>query len=108
MPSRPKFTLEEEEVKADQTTEEKVQVEGRKEEEEEALQVEVEGAATKIRIKSKATANKVDKIKHIDKGMINPKSNVITVGSMGIMPMNVGRTRVTWVIDPVLILLNKL
>ena len=107
MPSRPKCPLEEEEVKADQTTEQKVEEEARTEEET-TLQVQVEGAATKIRIKAKATANKVEKIKHMDKGMINPKSNVITVGSMGIMPMNVGRTRVTWVIDPVLILLNKL
>ena len=68
----------------------------------------MEEAAIKIRTKAKAIASKVDKIKHMDKGMINPKSNVITVRSMAIMPMNVGRNRVTWVIDPVLILLKKI
>ena len=66
------------------------------------------GAAIKIITKAKATASKVEKIKHMDKGMINPKSNVITVKNMAIMPMNVGRNRVTWVIDPVLILLRKI
>ena len=107
MPSRPKCPLEEEEVKAEETTEEKEEVEA-KTEEETTLQILVEGAATKVRIKAKATAQKVDKIKHMDKGMINTKSNVITVRSMAIMPMNVGRNRVTWVVYPVLILLKKL
>ena len=68
----------------------------------------MEGAATKVRIKAKETANKVEKIKHMEKGMINPKSNVITVRSMAIMPMNVGRNKVTWITDPVLILLKKI
>ena len=62
----------------------------------------------KIRTKAKATTSNVDKIKHMDKGMVNPKSNVITVRSMGIMPINVGINRVTWVIDPVLTLLRKI
>ena len=106
MPSRPKCPLEEEGVKENQTSKEMVQEED-KTEEETTLQIQVEGAATKVTIKSKASANKVDKIKHMDKGMINPKSNVITVRIMGIMPMNVGRNRVTWVIDPVLTLLKK-
>ena len=44
----------------------------------------------------------------MDKGMKNPMSNVITVKNMGIMPMNVGRNRMTWVIDPVSILLEKI
>ena len=65
-------------------------------------------AAIKIRTKFKEVANKVDKIKHMDKDMINPKSNVITVRIMGIMPMNVGRNRVTWIIDLVLTLQKKI
>ena len=99
--------MQEEEVKADQTIEEKEEAEA-KIEEEIALQIQLEGTATKVTIKAKATTNEVDKIKHMDKGMINPKSNVITVRSMAIMPMNVGRNRVTWVIDLVLILLRKI
>ena len=59
----------------------------------------MEGAAKKVRIKAKVASNKVEKIEHMDKGMINPKSNVITVRSMGIMPMNLGRNKVTWVVD---------
>ena len=106
MSSRPKFPLEEEEVKSDQTTEEKVEEESKRKKET-TIQVQVEGVATKIRIRVKAAANKEHKIKHMDKGMINPKSNVITVRSMAIMPMNVGRNRVTWVIDPMLILPRK-
>ena len=101
MPSRPKCPLEEGDVKTDQTTEEKEEAEA-KTEEETTLQVLVEGETTKLKIKAKATTKKVDKIKHMDKGMINPKSNVITIRSMGIIPMNVGRNKVTWVIDPVL------
>ena len=68
----------------------------------------MEGATIKIRTKAKVASSKVDKIKHMDKGMINPKSNVITIRSMPIMPMNVGRNIVTWVIDPVLILQKKI
>ena len=89
MLSRPKFPLEEEEVKAEEATEEKEDAEAKIEEEETTLQVE--GTTIKIRTKAKAVANKVDKIKHMDKGMINPKSNVITVKSMTIMPTDVGR-----------------
>ena len=73
MPSRPKCPLEEEEVKADQTTEEKLEAEARTEEEERSLQIQMEGAATKIKTKAMAAPNKVEKIKHMDKGMINPK-----------------------------------
>ena len=68
----------------------------------------MEGAAIKIKTKAKVTTSKVEKIKHMDKGMINPKSNVITIRSMGIMPISVGRNIVTWAIDPVLILQNKI
>ena len=68
----------------------------------------MEGAAIKIRTKAKVAASKVDKIKHMDKGMINPKCNVIIVRSMAIMPMNVGRNIVTWVIEPMLILPKKI
>ena len=107
MPSRPKCPLEEEEVKAKEITEEKEEAEA-KTDEETTLQIQEEGAATKIRTKAKVVASKVDKIKHIDKGMINPKTNVITVRSMSIMQMNVGRNRVTWVIEPVLILEKKI
>ena len=108
MPSRPKCHLEEEEVKAEETTKEKEEAEAKIEEEETSLQIQVEGAKIEIRTNAKEVANKVEKIKHMDKGMINPKSNVITVRSMAIMPMNVGRNRVTWEIDPVLILLKKI
>ena len=106
MPSRPKFPLEEEEVKAKETIEEKEEVEAKTEEEETTLQVE--GATIKIRTKAKAVASMVEKIKHMDKGMTNLNSNVITVRNMAIMPMNVGRNRVTWVIDPMQILLEKI
>ena len=95
MPSRPKCPLEEEEVKADQTIEKKVEAEAKIEDGETTMQLQVEGETIKVRIKAKATTNKVDKIKHMDKGMINPKSNFITVISMAIMLMNVGRNRVT-------------
>ena len=107
MTSRPKCPLEEEEVKVDQTTEEKEEAEA-KTNKETCLQVQVEGAAIKVRIKSKATTSKVDKIKHMEKGMINPNSSIITVRSMGIMPISVGRNRVTWVVDPVLILQKRI
>ena len=100
--------METKEVKEDQTTEENVEEEAKIEEEETTLQVQVEETATKVRIKAKVVANKVDKIKHMDKGMINPKSNVIIVRNMSTMPMNVERNKVTWVIDPVLTLLKKL
>ena len=98
--------MEEEEVKEKETTEEKVEAEA-KIEEETTLQILVEGAAIKIRTKAKETTNKVEKFKHMDKGMINPNSNVITVRSMGTMPINVGRNGVTWVLDPMLILQKK-
>ena len=108
MPSRPKCLLEEEEVKAEQTRKEKEEVESKIEDEETTLEIQVEGVATKIRTKAKAATNKVEKIKQMDKGTINHKPNVITVRSMVIMPMNVGRNRMTWVIDPVPTLLKRL
>ena len=107
-PSRPQCPLEEEEIKAEENTKGKEEVEAKIEEEKTNLQILMEEAAIKIRTKAKASANKVEKIKHMDKGMINPKSNVITIRSMENMPMNVGRKRVTWVIGPVLVLQKKI
>ena len=69
-----KITEEEEEVKTEEET---------------TLQPRMEEASIRNRIKPQAN------IKHIDKGIINPKSNVITVRSMVIMKMNVGRNRMT-------------
>ena len=63
--------------------------------EETALQAQAEGATSRIKVKAQ------DRVKHKDKGMINPKSNVIIVKSMGIIPMNVERNKMIWVIDPV-------
>ena len=53
------------------------------------LQAQAEGAA--IRTKMKVQANN----KLMDKGMTNPKSNVIIVRNMGTMPMNVGKNKMT-------------
>jgi tetrahydromethanopterin S-methyltransferase subunit H len=53
------------------------------------LQAQAEGAA--IRTKMKVQANS----KLMDKGMTNPKSNVIIVRNMGTMPMNVGENKMT-------------
>ena len=53
------------------------------------LQAQAEGAA--IRIKMKVQTNN----KLMDKGMTNPKSNVIIVRNMGTMPMNVGKNKMT-------------
>ena len=84
---RHKCLLVKVEVKEDQTTEE--EEEAHTKVEEAFLQAQVEGLA--IRIQAKAQA----KIKHKDRGMINLKSNVIIVKSMGIMPMNVERNKMT-------------
>ena len=100
--------MEEEEVKVEENTEEKEEAEAKIEEEEKTMQILMEGATTEIRTKAKVVANKEDNIKHMDKGMLNSKSNVIIVRSMVIMPMNIGRNKVTWVIDPMLILLKKI
>ena len=108
MPSRPKFPLEEEEVRAEGITEENLEAEAKTEDEEIALQILKEGAVIKIRTKAKAAANKVDKNMLMDKGMTNPMSSVIIVKNMGIMQMNVGRSRMIWVIDPVQISLEKI
>ena len=91
MPSKPKFPLEEEEVKAKGNVEAKEEVEAKTEEEETTLQILMERATIKIRTKAKEAISKEDKIKQMDKGMINPKSNVITIISMAIMPINLGR-----------------
>eukprot|EP00253_Pinus_taeda_P022594 PITA_22594 len=53
------------------------------------LQAQSEGAA--IRTKMKVQANS----KLMDKGMTNPKSNVIIVRNMGTMQMNVGKNKMT-------------
>lgn len=78
--------MAEAEVKAEQTTEKEAET---KIEEETALQVRVEGAT--IRTRMKAQAN----IKLMDKGMINPKSNVIIARNIGTMLMNVGKIKMT-------------
>ena len=106
MPSRPKCPLEEEEVKAEETREE--EVEAKTEVEEIVQQMLKEGAAIKIRTKAKEAARKVDNNMLMDKGMINPMFSVIIVKNMGIMQMNVGRSSMIWVIDPVQISLVKI
>ena len=87
MHSRHKCILVKVEVKEDQTTEE--EEEAHTKVEEATLQVQVEGAATQIKAKAQA------RVKHKDKGMINPKSNVIIVKSMGTMQINVERNKMT-------------
>ena len=79
------------EVEEDQTTEDVGET--HTEVEEVALQAQVEGAT--IRIQEKARA----RIKHKDRGMINLKSNFIIAKSMAIMKMNVGRRKMTWVVN---------
>ena len=73
-------------VKAEQTTKEEAEA---KTEEETALQACVEGATIRTRMKAQANINLMDK------GMINPKSNVIIARNMGTMPMNVGKIKMT-------------
>eukprot|EP00253_Pinus_taeda_P021236 PITA_21236 len=53
------------------------------------LQAQAEGAAIRTKMKVQA------KSKLMDKGMKNPKSNVIIVRNMGTMPMNVGKNKMT-------------
>ena len=65
------------------------------EEEEATVQAQVEETSIKIHVKTQA------KIKHKIKGMINLKSNVITVTSMVIMQMNVERSNMTLVTNQV-------
>ena len=76
--------MAEAEVKEEQTREEEVEA---KTEEETALEVRVEGETIKTRVKAQANS------KLMDKGMINPKSNVIIARNMGITPMNVGKKK---------------
>ena len=106
MPSRPKCPLEEKEVKAEETIEEEAKA--KTEEEEIAQQILKEGAEIKIRTKAKAATSKVDNNMVMDKGMTNPMSSVIIVKNMSIMQMNVRRSRMIWVIDPVQISLEKI
>ena len=93
MPSRHKFHLVKVEVEEHHITEE--EAEAYIEEEEEALQVQVEGASIKVQFKAHA------RIKHKVRGMINLKFNVINVGSMVIMQMNVEIRKITWVVNQV-------
>ena len=83
MPSRPKCLLEEEEAEA------KTKEEGT------SLHIHMEGAAIRIKTTAKATASKVDTNMLMDKGMINPMSNVIISKNMGTMKMNVGKRKMT-------------
>ena len=100
MPSRPKCTLEEEEVKVEETREE--EAEARIEVEGTTLHIHMEGATVRIKAMANATANEVD-ISKVDintnmlmeKGMKNPMSNVIIAKNMGTMPMNVERIKMT-------------
>jgi len=89
MPLRPRYPLEEEEVKAEEIREE--EVEAKTEVEETVQQTFKEETAIQIRTKAKAVANKVDNIMLKDKGMKNPMSNVTTVKNIDINQMNVGR-----------------
>ena len=106
MPLRPIFPLEEEEVKAEETREE--EAEAKTEVEEIVQKMLKEGAAIQIRTKAKAAASKVHTNMPMDKGMINPMSNVIIVKNMGIMQMNVGRSSMIWVIEQMQISLEKI
>jgi len=78
--------LAKEEVEAKQIIE---VVEGAKTEAKIILQAQAEGAAIKTNMKVQ------ENIKLIDKGMTNPKSNVIIVRNMGTTAMNVGKNKMT-------------
>ena len=108
MPSRPKCSLEEEEVKVEEIIEENLEAEAKTEVEETVQKMLKEGAAIKIRTKAKVAASKGDRNMPMDKGMINPMFNVIIVKNMGIMQMNVGRNNMIWVIEQMQISLEKI
>ena len=91
MPSRPRCLLEDEEVKE----EEEEEAEAKTEEEETTLHILMEGTAIRIKAKAKATTNKVDNNMFMEKGMTNPMSSVIIAKNMGIMPMNLGESKIT-------------
>jgi len=93
MLSRHKFHLVKVEVEEDDMLEE--EEEAHTEVDEATLQAQVEGEAMKIQVKAQA------KIKNKVRGMINLKSNVITIRSMVIMKMNVERSNVTLVTNQV-------
>eukprot|EP00253_Pinus_taeda_P009615 PITA_09615 len=84
--SRLKYLSAKGKVEAEQITE---VVEEAKTEANIILQAQAEGAA--IRTKMNVQANN----KLMDKGMTNPKSNVIIVRNRGTMPMNVGKNKMT-------------
>jgi len=87
---RPRCSLEEEEVKAEETREE--EAEAKTEVEETVQRMLKEKETIQIRTKAKVVPNKVDNIMLKDKGMINLMFNVTIVKNMGIMQMNVGRS----------------
>ena len=89
MPSRHKFHLVKVKAKEDHMLEEEEKA--HTEVEEAALRAQVKGATIKIQAKAQA------KIKHKVRGMINLKSNFITVRSMVIMQMNVEISNMTLV-----------
>ena len=91
MPSRPRCLQEEEEVEAkeEEEAEAKIELEGT------ILHIHMEGATVKIRATIIATTSKVDTNMRMDKGMTNTMSNVIIARNMGIMPMNVERSKMT-------------
>ena len=89
MPLRPRCSLEEEEVKAEETREE--EAEAKTEVEEIVQQMVKEEATIQIRTKAKAAANKEDNIMLKDKGMINLMFNAIIAKSMDIMLVIVER-----------------
>ena len=91
MPSRPTYILEEEEVNEKQEEETEAKIE----EEETTLHILMEGAVVRIKAKAKAAATKVDNNRLMDKGMTNPMSSVIIAKNMGIMPMSVGKRKMT-------------
>ena len=74
------------EVKTEKTIEEETEA---KIEEETALQVRVDGAAIKTRMKAQ------ENIKLMEKGMLNPKCSVIIARNMCTMKMNVGKRKMT-------------
>ena len=106
MPLRPICLSKEEEGKAEETKEE--EAEAKTEVEETVSRMLKEGAAIQISIKAKVAASRVVSRMLKDKGMINPMSNVIIVKNMDIMKINVGRSKIIWVIDPVQISLEKI
>ena len=84
--SRLRCLLAKEKVETEQITE---VVEEAKTETEIILQAQAEGAAIRTNMNVQANSELMDK------GMTNPKSNVIIVRNMGTMPMNVDKNKMT-------------